>query len=168
MCRKHASLVLTLLILSAKAFSQTDTSSCPPNIGFEMGTFDYWECAAGSVDLEGGVHVTPTAPIAGRHTIITSTTAYDTYGNFPMLCPYGSGKSIQLGNSQTGHEAESVSYTFTIPPNRVDYTITYYYAAVLQTPHHQPQEQPRFVGKMYNVTDDLDIECGSFEFVASK
>ena len=168
MCRKYAWLALGLILLSAKVFCQADTSSCPPNIGFEMGSFQYWECAAGIVDLDGIVHVTPTAPIIGRHTIIRSTTAYDPYGNFPMLCPYGSGYSIQLGNSQTGHEAESVSYTFTIPADRLDYTITYYYAAVLQTPNHQPKEQPKFVGKMFNVTDSVDIECGSFEFVASK
>ncbi|MDB5230013.1 MAG: hypothetical protein JWN76_818 [Chitinophagaceae bacterium] len=168
MCRKHTTLIFFFILLSVKIFSQTDSSACPPNNGFEMGNFDYWVCAAGTVDGGGTVHLTPTQAINGRHTIIATGTGTDRYGNFPLLCPYGSGKSIQLGNDNVGHEAESVSYTFVIPANRDDYTITYYYAAVLQTPNHQPQEQPKFVGKMFNVTDGVDIDCGSFEFVASR
>ena len=143
--------------------------SCPPNIGFEAGTFDNWDCFAGFILRDGTLNLSPTAPVSGRHSIIANSypQALDPYGRFPVNCPNSSGYSIQLGNAIAGGQAESVTYTFTIPANQNDYSILYNYAVVFQNPPHQPWEQPRFTSKVYNVTDSKYIDCGSFEFVAS-
>lgn len=142
---------------------------CPSNIGFENGTLDYWECLSGFVLRDGSLSLTGGGPVNDRHTINSSffATDLDTYGGFPVNCPNGSGYSIRLGNSSAGGQAESVSYTFNIPATQNDYSIIYNYAVVFQNPPHVPAEQPRFTSKIYNVTDNKYIECGSFEFVAS-
>ena len=142
---------------------------CPPNIGFESGTFNNWQCFAGFILRDGSLNLSPTTPIEDRHTIIANSypQALDPFGGFPVNCPNGSGYSVRLGNSIAGGQAESISYTFNIPSNKNDFSILYNYAVVFQNPPHQPWEQPRFTSKIYNVTDNKYIDCGSFQFVAS-
>ena len=155
-----------LLLFAGSAIGQ----NCPPNIGFENGTFDGWECSAGHIlEADGSLTLAPCAPIDGRHTMFTNTfpQSLDPFGFFPVNCPNGSGHSIRLGNSTPGNEAEGVSYTFTIPANNNDYSIIYNYAVVFENPNHLPYQQPRFTSKVYNVTDNQYIQCGSFEYVAS-
>jgi gliding motility-associated-like protein len=162
-------LLLTMLFNAAIGIAQTVAGACPANIGFENGTFQNWECFAGKISTAGIISLSPTAPIDGRHTLLQNTYPQqnDPYGNFPVNCPNGSGYSIRLGNSLTGGEAESVSYTFTIPANQTNYSIIYNYAVVLQNPNHQDYQQPKFTSKVFNVTDNEYVTCGSFEFVAS-
>lgn len=157
------------LILCILIASQTYSQQCPPNIGFETGTLDNWQCFAGVINRDGSLNLSPTGPVTDRHTIIQNTypQQLDPYGAFPVNCPNGSGFSVRLGNSTAGGQAESMSYTFTVPANRNDYSILYNYAVVFQNPAHQPWEQPRFQSKVYNVTDSKYIDCGSFQFVAS-
>ena len=142
---------------------------CPPNIGFETGTFNNWNCFAGTILRDGALSLSATSPVADRHTIIANTypQELDPYGAFPINCPNGSGFSVRLGNSIAGGQAESVSYTFNIPAGNNDYSILYNYAVVFQNPPHKPYEQPRFTSRVYNITDNKYIDCGSFEFVAS-
>ena len=149
--------------------SGASDSNCPPNIGFETGTLDHWNCSAGTILKDGTLNLVTTLPINDRHTIIVNTyhQELDPYGKFPVNCPNGSGYSVRLGNSSAGGQAESISYTFNIPPNNNDYSVLYNYAVVFQNPPHQPWEQPRFASKIYNVTDNKYIDCGSFQFVAS-
>ena len=160
---------LIWLILSGFITSQTFSQQCPPNIGFETGTFDNWDCSAGFILRDGTLNLSPTSPIPNRHTIIPNSYPQDLdpYGGFPVNCPNGSGYSVRLGNSIAGGQAEGMSYTFNVPSNQNDYSILYNYAVVFQNPPHQPWEQPRFTSKIYNVTDNKYIECGSFQFVAS-
>lgn len=142
---------------------------CPPNIGFESGSFNNWECFAGTILRDGTLNLAPTLPVPDRHTIIKNSYSQtiDYFGGFPINCPNGSGYSVRLGNPIAGGQAESISYTFNIPPNQNDYSILYNYAVVFQNPPHNPWEQPRFTSKIYNVTDNKYIECGSFQFIAS-
>lgn len=142
---------------------------CPPNIGFETGDFTNWDCFAGNILRDGSLNLSPTPPIDNRHTIIVNSypQVLDPYGLFPINCPNGSGHSVRLGNSIAGGQAESLSYTFTIPAGKNDYSILYNYAVVFQNPPHQPWEQPRFQSRVYNVTDGKYIDCGSFQFIAS-
>ncbi|MGI8581060.1 MAG: gliding motility-associated C-terminal domain-containing protein [Chitinophagaceae bacterium] len=160
-----------LCIISANAYSQPIPANvnCPPNIGFENGSFNNWQCNSGSILRDGSLNLSASAPVNNRHTIIQNNSSgeLDFFGKFPINCPNGSGYSIKLGNSVAGGEAESVSYTFTIPANQNDYSILYNYAVVFQNPPHRSYEQPRFTSKVYNVTDGKYIDCGSFEFVAS-
>jgi hypothetical protein len=106
---------LTIGLFSA--ISIASHAQCPPNIGFETGDFTNWDCYAGKIDQSGVINVSLTGPIYGRHTIYKNTFPQqkDPYGNFPVNCPNGSNYSIQLGNSQTGAEAERVSYTIYHP-----------------------------------------------------
>jgi gliding motility-associated-like protein len=145
------------------------SQNCPANIGFEKGSFANWKCYSGGVDSTGYIHLGITSPTAAVHEIIgrDSANALDLYGEFPKLCPNGSGYSIKLGNEMPGAYAEGVSYTFTVPANASEYSIIYNYAVVLQSPGHLPHQQPKFTAKVYDVTSDAYIECSSFEFVAS-
>lgn len=110
----------------------------------------------------------PTSPVTGRHTLysaLSSSNFRDPFGGFPVLCPNGSGYSIRLGNDQPGTEAEGISYTFTIPPNRNEYSLIYHYAVVFQDPNHQQYQQPRMEIEITNVTDNALIDCSSFTFI---
>ena len=184
---KLVKLLLTLIGLGAafSMYAQTTGASCPPpNIGFENGTFQNWQCDTGGISSSGTIQVLPVAPVDNRQTMIGANyyPSTDPYGGFPTLCPYGGNYSIRLGNEQVGARAERVSYTFTVPPTANIYDITFYYAVVLQNPHHEAFQQPKFTVNTFDITDSgadtvvnpkngsggpLQIGCASFEFVAS-
>lgn len=91
--------------------------------------------------------------------------ALDPYGGFPVNCPNGSGNSVRLGNDQSGTEAEGMSYEFTIPLNKNEYSLIYNYAVVFEDPSHEEYQQPRMEIEITNVTDNTLIDCSSFTFV---
>jgi|688.fasta_scaffold02363_16 gliding motility-associated-like protein len=145
---------------------------CPPNIGFETGNLGSWDAFDGSIARSNGaLNMTLGSAQDGKHTIITNfpgTTAKDYYGGFPTSCPNGSGYSLKLGNDQTQAEAQGVSYTFTVPSTEGDYSIIYNYAVVFENPAgHQDWEQPKFMVKVFNVTDNKYETCGAFEFISA-
>ncbi|RYZ21284.1 MAG: hypothetical protein EOO16_13655 [Chitinophagaceae bacterium] len=146
-------LVLFLFLVLAGARA---TGQCPPNIGFENGNFDFWE-----LDPAG------LPPGSDRHEIMNAASGADYYGNFPRLCPFGGNYSARLGNDRTGAEAEHLSYTFTVPAGQNSFTLTYFYAIVLQNPDHTWQEQPRFTVKALDVATGQVIGCSTFDFVSS-
>lgn len=160
------STLLVLLISTGTAWAQ-----CPPNIGFESGNFDYWKCFDGSISDAGIITMHETPAISGKHTIFANQGAAiqkDFYGDFPVNCPNGSGYSIMLGNNGAGREAQSVQYSFTVPDVKGDYSIMYYYAVVFQNPRdHSDIEQPKFEVKLFNVTDNEYVNCGSFQFISA-
>ena len=159
--------LLPLLSLwSCQVYSQ----NCPANLDFETGTFTGWRCYIGRTDAVNGQNVLTlyeTGPIAGRHTMLTLNYPGETdpYGDFPINCPNGSGHSIRLGNDLPGTEAEGVSYEFTIPSNRNEYTLIYNYAVVFEDPSHEQYQQPRMEIEITNVTDNILIDCSSFAFI---
>lgn len=143
--------------------------NCPPNIDFEYGNFDGWQCYIGGVAAVGSQNVislSQTPPINGRHTMMSSFPGdgVDQYGGFPINCPNGSGQSIKLGNNTGGAEAEGISYQFTIPSGANIYTLIYNYAVVFQDPNHKENEQPRMEIEITNLTDGNTISCSSFSF----
>lgn len=148
-------------------------AQCPTNIDFEDGTFNGWTCYVGSVAAVGTTNVITLAPVPGpvpnRHTMLSAFpgNGLDEYGGFPQNCPNGSSHSIKLGNNSGGHEAEGVSYTFTIPATANQYSLIYYYAVVFQNPNHQPYQQPRLEISIQNLTDNTTVGCSSFAFVAA-
>lgn len=152
------------ILLSLSCFSQ-----CPVNMGFEAGSFLNWECSAGNISNTGIITLNACSPITGRHTLLKNTfpQALDAYGGFPVNCPNGSGYSIQLGNKETGKAAERVSYTFTIPADKNNYSIIYNYAVVFQNPAHAEWEQPKFTANVFDVSNNDYIGCSSFAFAAS-
>lgn len=66
-----------------------------------------------------------------------------------------------------GAQSERVSYTFSIPAGQNDYSLIYNYAVVFQNPNHSDFQQPRFTSRVFDVTSNQYVNCGSFEFVAS-
>src|SRR4029079_15112307 len=83
----HAQFLLLLLLttlISFRSFSQ-----CPPNIDFEMGTFENWTCYTGNVSAAGGVNTiflsSSGAPVPNHHTMYTAPTSeVDYFGGFPV------------------------------------------------------------------------------------
>ncbi|MDF2434540.1 MAG: hypothetical protein JWP44_4171, partial [Mucilaginibacter sp.] len=161
-------LFIACFLLSNTAFAQTGT--CPLNIDFEAGSFQNWQCYKGTTSSNGTTNiitVNPTAPTAGVHEIIAKGTRVDPYGGFPVSAPDGSTYSVKLGNDGVNSQAERISYLFTVPLNQTDYVITYQYAVVLQDPGHPPSQQPRFTAKVFDLTTNTYVTCGSFDYVAT-
>ncbi|MBL7728102.1 MAG: gliding motility-associated C-terminal domain-containing protein [Dinghuibacter sp.] len=160
-------LVFTVFLVLATALVRGQ-GDCPPNIGYEFGNFTHWNCFAGNVNNVGQITLSPSGPVSGQHTVFQRSTSVsnDIYGNFPVVCPNGSGYSVQLGNGASGAGAERVSYTFNIPVSQGSYSIVYWYALVMQNPNHAPEQQPKFRVDVYNVTDNAYIDCASFEFIS--
>ena len=161
-------LLLFSLLIQVSAMAQP----CPPNIGFENGRFDNWKTYVGGVAAISGANVfslNESGPITGRHEIFSraeSSGIYDQFGGFPVVCPNGSGYSVKLGNTSGGAQAEGISYEFTIPANRNEYTLTYYYAVVFEGPNHNENEQPRLELEILDVSANQRIDCSSFTFIS--
>ncbi len=145
------------------------SAQCPPNLGFEKGTFDNWICSSGRIDSTGKISLSETGPVPGNHTLFKNTLPQqkDAFGGFPVTCPNGSGYSIMLGNSQTGAGADAISYTLTVPADKNSYSILYNYAVVFQNPDHSDYQQPRFTAKVFDIDANDYIACSSFDFAAS-
>jgi gliding motility-associated-like protein len=158
-------LVLLLLLAAAGAKAQ-----CPPNIGFEDGTFKNWVCSIGEIDKFGVIGVYSDKPTPSRQTLYKKgDTTIDKYGHFPVVCPNGSGYSVRLGNDEAFHQAERLSYTYNIPPGQT-LTLILNYAVVMAYPIlHADFEQPRFTARVFNLTDGdgLPITCPNLDFIAA-
>jgi len=169
--KKNNPLLALPCVLSTFLSLFASAQSCPPNIDFETGTFAGWTCYAGvtdEVNNENVISLNPTGgPLYNKHTMYGGNiTERDRFGNFPVLCPNGSGHSIRLGSTEAGGQAEGISYQFTIPTNENSYSLTYQYAVVFQSPNHRMSEQPRMEIEVRNVTDNSIINCASFTFIA--
>jgi gliding motility-associated-like protein len=161
-----------LVFLCKNTFAQ-----CPPNIDFEQGNFNGWQCWTGitSTSSANGENVitwdpgSPSTPVATRHTIISAASGntLDTFGLFPQSCPNGSGYSIKLGNTRTLNQAEGVSYTFTIPAGQNKFNLIYNYAVVFEGPNHSTSQQPRLKISVEDLTDNKELGCSSFSFIPS-
>jgi len=166
--------LLFTLIISVNFFCSTvvaqTTGACPLNIDFELGNFTNWQCFKGQVaDVAGAnvITVNPSPPTVNIHDIVPKGNNVDPYGGFSISPADGSGYAVKLGNSGTGAQAERISYLFNVPANQADFIITYQYAVVLQDPGHIPADQPRFTAKVFDITANSYISCGSFDYVAT-
>lgn len=157
----------TLLVVFS-VITKAQSGLCPPNLDFEMGNFTNWNCEAGIVDPSGNLVLSPTPPIAGRHTIISAATAgTDPYGGFSENCPNGSGFSLKLGNDGGNHEAEGISYTYTIPASLTSFSILFNYAIVLNDdPTHTGTQKPHFRARIVDLTTNLPLPCVDFDFTS--
>ncbi len=152
------------MILTGTSFAQ-----CPENIGFDYGDFTNWQGATGSVGSDGTVSMSSNGIVSGRHTLFYAKDKQkDPYGGFLIASPNGSSCCVRLGDSNTGRQAEQLTYTFTVPANDPDFSLIYYYAVVFQDPsNHALYQQPRFTANVFDVTDNQYISCGAFLFEAS-
>jgi gliding motility-associated-like protein len=163
--------ILRFLVIGLLLFLQhfSATAQCPPNIDFEQGDFTGWQALTGTFNL-GNVTIVPTAPIPGRHDIISSATnpSFDPYGTFPVLCPNGSNYSARIGVQTGGTFADGLSYTFTIPPGQNKFNLIYNYAIVINNGGgHSAVDQPRLTVTVKNLTDNTTDPCSSFDIAYS-
>jgi gliding motility-associated-like protein len=162
-------------LIFTKTYSQgLNQGNCPNNIDFEFGNFTNWNLASGTT-FAGPTYVWPnTTQVAGIHTVLNSITnagQNDQYGNFPVVCPNGSGYSVKLGDNSIGPaKAQKITYNFTIPVGTISYSLTYYYAAVLfQGPasNHNNTNQARFIVNLKNTLTNQPVGCTYFDYNAS-
>lgn len=160
----------TLLALTLLFFTFKTSAQCPPNIDFEMGNFNGWQCSIGKTTSNGSlnnINLSNSSPTSKRHELMSSKTDKDQFGDFPVVCPFGGNYSVKLGNNEINAEAEGISYTFTVPPMQDSFTFTFFYAVVFQDPGHDLDEQPRFLVKAYEVATGNVINCASYTYVST-
>ncbi|TAF51584.1 MAG: hypothetical protein EAZ62_06530, partial [Sphingobacteriia bacterium] len=164
---RQVSPILTLILVSISFAVTSWSQSCAPNIDFEAGSFQGWNCDSGRARNTGNFMI-PTTPVVTKHTMIKGDSkVLDPYGEFPLKSPDGSSYFIKLGNENVGAEAEGLNYTFVIPSHLNSYSITYWYAVVFQNPAHSPPEQPKFNIKVTDITELSEVSCASFEYVVN-
>lgn len=165
-----------ILLLGINLCSKAQTGLCPPNLDFEMGDYTNWTCQTGVANLVGGVNTitwTATGPNPTLHRMIAAPGGRDFFGNFPELCPNGSGFTAKIGNETAsitggiGREASGISYTYTIPATTTNFSVLFHYAVVLENPGHLPEEQPRFRARIRDLSSGNTIPCVTFDFTAS-
>ena len=159
----YRSLIFFTYLLLLGSVSQAQLS-CPPNIDFENGNTGYWKFYTGTCCPI--VANTLTGALPNRH-VLTSGTALDPYGSFPIVAPGGGNYSLKLGNSSTGAQAERARYHVRVPTGLSNYSLIYRYAVVLQNPGHTVTEQPRFEVKAYDSATNALLTCGQFSYVSS-
>lgn len=106
--------------------------------------------------------------IASRHTVMLDTAYRDPRtGNQLRAIPQGHDHAVRLGNWNIGGEAESIAYEYLVDTNSADILLLRY-AAVLENPDHQHDDQPRF---QFTITDEnnnpIDTRCYAADFVSS-
>ncbi len=145
------------------AFSLTYAQTCPSNVDFELGNFTNWYLYRGSCCP---INTPTTGTSSGRHTI-TSGSATDPYGGFPIVAPGGGSYSLKLGNSSTGAQAERARYFIRIPSGVNNYSLIFRYAVVFEDPGHVAADQPRFEVKAYDSLTNAIINCSQFNYIAT-
>ncbi|MFN8289035.1 MAG: gliding motility-associated C-terminal domain-containing protein [Chitinophagaceae bacterium] len=157
-------LLLLLSFTGLCTITKAQNGLCPSNLDFEQGDFSGWECRTGSA---GAYPLPNVGYVPGRHTIINAAAGgTDPYGLFPQMCPSGNNYCVKLGNSATGAQAESISYTYTIPSTLSTFSMLFYYAVVLEDPGHAPSEQPRFRARIVDAVTGLPVPCVDFDFIS--
>jgi gliding motility-associated-like protein len=170
---KNIGILLSVFILinSVKVNAQLNQGNCPNNIDFELGDFTNWNLYTGvanNVNAMGQIF-SPNTQFA-VYSAANGTGINDQFGNFPVLCPNGSNYSVLLGRpyngGNAGGQSERLSYTFTIPAGFVKYSLTYFYAAVLNQggSGHNSFNQPRFSVKIIDINTNQQVGCSTYDY----
>jgi gliding motility-associated-like protein len=166
-------LLVCVVVLNAKA--QFNQGNCPNNIDFEFGNFQNWKFYTGQANNLGSLLF---QAVTNNQVTLYDRTQHaalvDQYGNFPVMCPNGSRYSVQLGEDlggpgvADGGRAERLTYTFVIPAGSVRYSLTYYYAAVLNNggSSHNSVNQARFTTRIRNLATGADVGCSFYDYNA--
>lgn len=102
-----------------------------------------------------------------RHVVNWDPTELDPRTNYRLLVvPEDEVASVRLGNWNNGAEAESLSFFYTVDPEKESILILKY-AIVLEDPNHTPNAQPRFTLEIFDEDGILiDPTCGAADFYA--
>ena len=103
--------------------------------------------------------------MSSRHTIHYGQGEYDPRtNNLLQTVPRGEVASVRLGNWDTGGQAESLTYTYTVDSAAAIMILKY--AVVLEDPTHPSSAQPRFKMEVLNQYNQLiDPTCGAADFI---
>ena len=130
--------------------------------------FDFTALDSSNVICTTGSYYVPyfyQGVVPGRHTVITEQ-GYDSIIPDLPLIPPGATRSVRLGNSEVGAEAEAIVYDIKVTESNA--VLIFQYAAVMQNPDHLSTRQPRLSLDIINSWGlTLDYDCGYFDFVAS-
>ncbi|MBP5401516.1 MAG: gliding motility-associated C-terminal domain-containing protein [Bacteroidales bacterium] len=131
-----------------------------PAITCTYGTYDDPYATVGIIDNGSW------SPLS-RHTIHYLNEPDPRTGDSLMTIPPCEPYSVRLGNWSIGAEAESIAYDWLVDTADADILLLKY-AAVLQNPHHEMDEQPRFDFEILDGDGNLiDPECGYASFIAN-
>jgi gliding motility-associated-like protein len=166
-------MLLALSFIPASLWAQA--VQCPANIDFENGDLTGWSCYIGlakASPVGSGIPATmspinPTAPVNNHHTL-TSGTALDPFGGFPVTAPGGGTYSLRLGNQLPGDSADRVSYTVHVPTGFKSYSFNFRYAVVLENGGHEIENQPAFFVSAYDSATHQPIDCATLSYVVDK
>ena len=158
--RKIYLLIMVLFcvnVLFAQCFDMTNLNS--PNLTCTYGDFYDPYYRVGIVDYGSD-------NIYSRHTINNDVYATDPNVSALSTIPQGETSSIRLGNWDTGAEAESMTFTYVVDAESPILLLKY--AAVMENPGHDSNEQPRLTLQVYDRNHTLvNPECMSFDFISS-
>ncbi len=106
--------------------------------------------------------------IYSRHTVMLDTSYRDPRtGGLLRSIPEGYDYAVRLGNWNNGGEEESITYEYIVDTANNDILLLRY-AAVLENPDHQPEDQPRFRFAIVDEYDNpINTECYYADFVSS-
>ena len=135
-----------------------------PSALFTSGTYSNPYAVSGAVDY-GYSHPD------SRHTICYDTSARDpNTTNLLRMVPEGATSSVRLGNPSTDMESpqsEAITYSLLVDTASFE-LILLRYAAVLQDPMHDPNDQPRFRIEVLDSTfSPINPDCTSADFIAN-
>lgn len=137
------------------------------NAGFESAELTGW---SGTTGLYANPALNPGFDLGdgaineedSRHTIVSVGGHDPEVGNkdLPLVHEGGGNFAVKLGNSRSGAQAESITYTFQVDETNDNFV--YYYAVVLQSPaNHSIDEQPFFQIEMK--VDGQSIPCAFYQ-----
>ena len=155
----------TLLLFIALFFNTQSRAQnfCPSNVDLELGNFTNWILYTGTCCP---INMTNIGQVNNRHEI-TSGSATDPFGGFPIVAPGSGNYSIKLGNWSVFSEAERVRYYVQVPANVNNYSLIYRYAVVFQDPGHSPAEQPRFQVRAFDSITNVTLPCAEYTYIST-
>lgn len=128
---------------------------------------DFTDLNASCVVATYGTTADPFANIGivnGRHTLVTQQGTDPKTGNSLQYLPANTQKVIQLGNSKTGAEAESITYHFIADADKSILLLKF--AVVFEDPGHDLMSQPRFMVRIMNADGNLIESCAEYDVSA--
>lgn len=102
--------------------------------------------------------------INNRHTVISQQGTDPNTGGVLNFLPDNASSVVQLGNSNTGAKAESITYHFIADAEKSILMLRF--AVVFQDPGHDLESQPRFVIRIMNAAGDLIESCAEYNVSA--
>lgn len=174
-------LTFLLLCCATQAFAQSTT--CEPNLDWELGNFSHWKfyqvwpksmipgtstayiCDTLEVFPPTATGISPRTGTLDRMNV-TSGSGTDAYGGFPIVFPDGGSYSFMLGKEMIGHYGDMASYNVHVPDGDTDFAIIYNFALVINDPGHDPEGQPKFMIRTRDSATKELLPCGQHKYVA--